>query len=102
MVNDLQNIRCVNIVHCLGLFIVIHQDQLFLLHTQQVTSGHSPDILSMLVHYRECPVPVLDHHILDIICKIIRLEGDQVVLLHDVFDRDTLIDKSCHSKGVQR
>ena len=44
---------------------------------------------------------VLDHHILDIVCEIVGLEGDQIILFHDVFYRNTLVDKSCHCKCIQ-
>ena len=55
----------------------------------------------MLVHHRESPVSVLNHHILDIVRKVVGLKGYQIVLLHNVFYGDTLVDESCHCKSIQ-
>ena len=46
-------------------------------------------------------MPVLNHHIPDIIRKIIRLESDQIILFHNMFHRNTLVDQSCHRKSIQ-
>ena len=44
---------------------------------------------------------VLNHHILDIVRKVVGLKGYQIVLLHNVFYGDTLVDESCHCKSIQ-
>ena len=55
----------------------------------------------MLIYHRESSVAVFYHDIFNIICIIICLEGDQIILLHDMLHRNTLIDQSCHAERIQ-
>lgn len=58
MVYNFQDFRGINVVHGLGLLIMIHQDQLFFLHSQKISSGNRTDIFSVLIYYREGSVAV--------------------------------------------
>ena len=42
------------------------------------------------------------HHILNIIDEIICIEGDQLLSLHEIADRHTLVDETCRCIGVIR
>ena len=102
MINNLQNFCRINIIYSLALFIMIHQNQLFLFHAQQISSGHCSDIFSMFVHHRKGSVACFYHDIFYIICEIISLEGNQVILFHNMFYRNTLIDQPGNGKRIQR
>ena len=100
MVDDLQNLRLINVIHRLGFFIVVHKNQFFLLDIQQVPSGNCADIFSSLIHHRECPVTVFCHHLFHFVREIVTAEGDQVIFLHKIFYGNTLINQSGHRKGI--
>ena len=102
MINDLKDLRFLNIINSLIHFIVIHKNYFFLVHVQEITSGNCSDTFSMRIDYRECSVAVFDHNILDIICEIFGIESNHVIPFHNIADRNTLIDQTGDIKGIIR
>ena len=102
MVDDLHHLSLFYIIHCLSLFIMIYQNYLFFVHIQKISPGNSSQTFSSFAHNRKCPVTVFDHHFLDIIRIILRAEGHQIIYLHYISHRNTLIDQSGNRKSIQR
>ena len=94
MVDNFKDLRFFNIINSLILFIMIDQNHLFLMHIKKITARDRTHTFSLFVNYRECPVTMLDHHILNIICKILCVEGYQIFCFHDISHRNTLVDQS--------
>ena len=80
---------------------MVYQNQLLFLHSQQISSGHSSYVFAMFIYHRKGSVTGFYHDILNVIRKIISLEGDQVFLFHNVFYRNTLINQPCNGKRIQ-
>ena len=89
-------------VHCLGLLVMVHHDDLLALQIQQVPSGNHTHIIVVLVHNREIPVALLPHDLPDIFRLLIHIEHGQVVRFHKVLNGHTLIDQSGCRKCIQR
>ena len=53
MVDDLQDVRLFDPVDRLRLFIMIHKDQLFLFHIEQVSARHHTNQMTLLIQDRE-------------------------------------------------
>ena len=100
VVDDLKDICFFNIINCLIHFIVVYKYYLFLVHTQEITSGYRTDAFSFLVDNRKGPMTMLDHNILYVICKIFGIKSYQIICFHDISDRNTLVDQSCNCKGI--
>ena len=102
MVNNLKNLRLLNIINSLIHLIVIYKNNFFLVHVQEITSGNRSDTLSMRIDNRERSVAVFDHNILDIICKILGIKRNHVIPFHNIADRNTLIDQTGDVKSIIR
>ena len=102
MINDLKNVSLLNIVYCLIDLIMVYKNYLLLVHVQEITSGYGTDTFALLVDDRECTMTVLDHDILDIICKIFGIKSYKIFCFHDISDRNTLVDQSRDRKGIIR
>ena len=96
MVDDFQNDSVFDVVNGLFLFIVIYQDQLFLLVIEQVVTGDRAYDLAFPIQYRIGSVTGFGDLLAGFIDRIVDVEIVDLFLAdHDVFDRRCLINKSC-------
>ena len=102
MIDDLTDIRVLNVVHSLRDLIVVYQDDWPFPHAQQVSAGDHSQISSLLVQDREVAIPFLGHDLLDLFRIVRAMERGQIVLLHEVLDRHALVDEPGHRVGIQR
>ena len=102
MVNNFQHLSVFDVIHRLALFIVIHENQLLFLDSQEITPGNRSLIKAVFVQHRKGPVSGVCHYFLDAFRVIFRFKGNQIFLFHDVAERNTLIDQPRHRKGVVR
>ena len=94
VIDDLKDLRLIQIVHRLGNFRVVDQNDVFLLSIQKILRSDHADILVLMVQDRIGAMAKLAHRLADIINKIIQVEGDQSVLLHEELGRNRLIDQT--------
>ena len=73
---------------------MIHKHKLFLAGTQQASSGDHAIISAIQIHDRKITVSLLCHCLSDIINVIVAPECDQILCLHKITDRHTLIDQT--------
>ena len=79
MIDDFQEVRLRNPVHCLGQLVVIHQDQLLSVHGQEVPAGDHAHIVSVHIQDGKIPESVLRHDLTGGFRRLLQMEGDQVL-----------------------
>ena len=98
MVDDLPDIRRLNALDGLGPLVVIHQDDMFSLGSQQVPAGDHAQIFSVRIQDREITVTLVGHDVPNIIDGILIGETDDIFHGHKIADGHGLVDQSC--RGV--
>ena len=93
-------IRDSYIISRLGFLIMVYQDHLFFPVADQVPPGDGADIFSPPVNDRIIPVTAAPHDFLDILQLVAGVEGDQVVLRHQILNRYRLINQPGNGIGV--
>ena len=79
---------------------MVYQDHLFFPVADQVPPGDGADIFSPPVNDRIIPVTAAPHDFLDILQLVAGVEGDQVVLRHQILNRYRLINQPGNGIGV--
>ena len=102
VVDNLQNVRALNIVHCLGHLIMVNQYNLPALDSQQVPAGYHAHIFPILIQNREIPVSFLRHNLFDNIGVIIQFKKGQIFPFHKIFYRHTLVHQPCRRIRIMR
>ena len=102
MIDDLTDIRVLNVVHSLRDLIVVHQNDRPFSHAQQVSAGDHPQVSPLLVQDREVAIPFLGHDLLNLFRIIRPVERGQIVFLHEMLDRHALVDEPGDRVGIQR
>jgi len=102
VVNDLLDVCVLQTIYGLILLIVIYQDDLLSLCAQQISAGDHAQVLTVLVQNREITMTLACHNFFHIIDAIAVLEGDEVLGLHEMTDRHTLVDETGSSIRVVR
>ena len=102
VVNDLLDVCVLQTIYGLILLIVIYQDDLLSLCTKQISAGDHAQVLTVLVQNREITMTLACHNFFHIIDAIAVLEGDEVLGLHEMTDRHTLVDETGSSIRVVR
>ena len=100
MIDNLQDLRFVNVVHRLGFLVVIHQDQLLFPAADQIPAGDGSDILSLFVENRIISVSAFFHDFLDGIHHIAGMKINNILPGHQMFDGNGLIDQPGDGVGV--
>ena len=102
VVDDFLNIGGFHPVYRLALFIMIDQNQLFPLRTEEISSGNHACIIPIFIQNGKIAITHLRHDILNVLNVIIHTEVNQPVSLHKVMNGYRLIDQPCNRIGVIR
>ena len=101
VIDDLKDLGLLQIIHRLRNFRVVDQDDLLLLCVQKILGSDHADILVLVIQDRIRAMAELAHRLADIVNKVIQMEGDQSVLLHEELGRDRLIDQTGYRVCVE-
>ena len=99
MVDDFQNPGVFHPFRRLGLFVVIHQNQLLAPGSQQIPAGNHAFVFAVPVQHREIPMALAGHDFLNLIDDVGFLESNQIFRLHKIADGHTLVDQA--GRGIR-
>ena len=102
MINDFFYFCFMQSVYSLSALIMIHENDLFLIHFQQAVTRHHSDKSALTIQDRIISITHLSHDTANFFRVIIGSEISQIILDHKIANRDTLIQKPCSDKCVIR
>ena len=102
VVDDLQDLRLVDPLHRLALFVVVHQDQLLFMQVHHVSAGDYADVVPVVIQHREVAESDGGHHLGGGLHGAVQIEGEQIVPHHVVADGGGLADHLSGDIGAVR
>ena len=100
VVNDFQYMCKFDAIHGLRNFVMIDQNQLFFAKIQQISAGDHTHVTVIFIQNRKIAVAFFTHDAFDIFRLIRKMECRQIISLHEIFNRHTLIDHTRRRKGI--